>query len=529
MLRASPWLALAWSLWSAAPVRAQVLEVELADTRAVRAQKKYLVVVDGRPRLRGEPVGKVRAEDDGRVKWEESGPFELYVADLEHPEDVPYRWKDGYREAKTEARRVDIPSKDVLAIRMLAPELTLDNLAAEVRERRALSERLERARNACERGSDAWFDAHFVLLEKERRLQFLLERHGFEPAARALDGELERLAQAGAAAPRATRLAEALRSVRAAETPPRLTELAQTLSHGQTTFSLVTSTHVRLVHDQRLDAERARRLVGLAEEVIEGFRREFVDPYECPDLIPERPLVEFWLGPDADEEYAGYLEQYYGLSWGTPEEKRARMGNSAFYPTQDAAPEFLRYVRRAQEEDLPGFVVHHVGQLLARVHFDADLRDGWNQAFDPDWLQEALAYYLSLEYCGANTTTCTSLQNETVSGTAVARRRETNERPGAYLEALAREAARPLDPLVLRDYGELSDADCAKGWSLLRFLAADGPRGQDVLHSACRLSRKGATFLAEWRAELGRILGVEKGDPLAELERRWEQSLPKAR
>ena|SRR5688572_27971522 len=131
-----------------------------------------------------------------------------------------------------------------------------------------------------------------------------------------------------------------------------------------------------------------------------------------------------------------------------------------------------------------------------------------------------MGVYLSLEFLGVSTTSCVSLLDKTVGKAAELRRRSSHERPADYYSSLARESARPLDQLVLKQTGELSAADIAKGWCLLRFLAqGDGERGHEALHSACKLSREKPSFLEAWREQLRWLYAVSEGDPIRALER----------
>ncbi len=439
------------------------------------------------------------------------------MSDPSDAEDVPYERKQGQRVARVGARLVQLEAREVLALRMVAPYLTLDNLADEVRERRERIAELERRKKACEYGSKAWFDAQFLLLEDHRRLQVLLERYGFEPAARRLDKAVERLERAASDDPRWSRGREALDSFRERTTPASLEAAAEKISEGKDRFAVHASQHLLLVHDQRIDEGRARRLLTFGEEVIEGFRREFIDPHGCTDLIPDRPFAEFWFGPDEDEKFERYLEDYYRLSWGTEEERRHSLRFYGHYPTRGSPPEFLSYCRNP-ERDLLGLLAHRLGENLATLHFEAFLRDGYNLGFRQDWLEETLGVYLSLEYVGASTTQCTALLDDTVGRAAPQRHRERGERPADYYRYLSA-FARPLDLLVLKRTGELGTADIAKGWCLLRFLArTDGERGQEVLHSVSRLSRERGRFLVDWREELRWFYSVSEGDPIQALE-----------
>jgi hypothetical protein len=511
------------SLFLLAPAiaRAQVVEVEVRERAAVRGSSQYLLELDGRLVLRGEPVYRVEPDQDGRIGWSEWG-FELFVGDLDEPEDVPYTWKKDERVPRSKARLAEIPAKHLVSIRMVAPYLTLGNLADEVRERRTRIAQLERRRAQAQPGSDAWFDEHYLLLEQHRRLQILLERHGFEPAARKLDPEVRRLSGEASADPRWTRSQEALGSILPREVPARLEEVAARISGGSDRFAVHESRHLRLVHDPRIDVRRARELLTLGEEVIEGFRREFVDPFECPDLIPERIFSEFWFGPDDDAKYARYYEEYYGMSWGTPEQKARSLRWYGTYPARGSPPEFLSYCR-APWRDLAGLIAHRIGDQLESIHFEARLRDGYKPG--QDWLQEALGLHVSLELFGASTTACVSFE-EVSSSKGTSRARTWNERPVDYFRSLASASALPVDQLVLRNLAELDAQDVAQGLSLMRFLLADGARGQDVLHSATRRAREPRTFLSSWREDLRWFYAVEEGDPLEAMEGLWRASLP---
>jgi hypothetical protein len=302
------------------------------------------------------------------------------------------------------------------------------------------------------------------------------------------------------------------------EAPLELMKVSAAVSGEQDEFFVQQSQHIRIVHDGRLTDSRVVQLLTFGEEIIEGFRREFVDPFECADLIPDRPFAEFFFGPDEDAKYERYYVEYYGLSWGSDAAKAHRLTLRGTFPFRTTAPEYLTYYRHP-EQDLVGLVAHRLGEQLSSIHFDARLSAGENPGSQPDWLREALGVYMSLEYLGANTTSCTAFLDTTVGKAADIRRRQYDERPSDYYRYLAEVCARPLDQLVIKSTGELGTADTAKGWCVLRFLAQeDGERGQHVLHSACKNSREKTRFLEGWRAELRGFYAVPEGDPIRTLE-----------
>jgi hypothetical protein len=502
---------------------AQIVELELRDEKALHGQDKCALEVDGRWLVRGEPLYAVRPEPDGTIPWERWN-FELFLADLDEPEDVPYTWKNEQREPRSKARFLEARTTEVLAIRMLAPDLTLENLRDEVRARAAETAVHERSWKDEKKGTPGWFDALYRLLEHQRRRQLLLEHHGFEPAARELDDEMRKLEALAAADARWTRGQEALASVHTVETPERLSAIATDIAGSRDRFVVQESRHLRLIHERCLDPERARALLRIGEEVVEGFRREFVDPFEPPDLVPARIFSEFWFGHGPDEDFVRYLEQYYGYSWGTPEEKARALEPIGRYGFR-AKPGVFLSMYKHPGHDLVGLIAHRVGEQLAAIQFEARLRDGYqpHQA----WLDEAVGMHLAFELTGARSMYCCSSSQASVSAIEV-RTRDRSERPASYFLSLARSNPRSLEQLLLRDLVELGPADAGMGWSLLRFLQEDGRRGSAALHAAARLARERATFLAGLREELRGLYGppADAGDPIADLERRWRASLP---
>jgi hypothetical protein len=90
--------------------------------------------------------------------------------------------------------------------------------------------------------------------------------------------------------------------------------------------------------------------------------------------------------------------------------------------------------------------------------------------------------------------------------------------------AIALELGRPIDQLARKSLFELDDADLAKSWSFLDYIArAEGKPGQLWLRSAGEHSHNDKTFLAEWRTDAARILGVGEADAFKAMDARWRQ------
>jgi hypothetical protein len=519
---------LAWALLLtpllALPGLAQIVEVEVRAEKAVRAQRPYLIERGGRTFLLGEPRWALERDEAGQPVFPAEGFFELdlFVADPEHPEEVPYVWKGERREARWGTREAALPREVLVGIRVLTASLTLETLAADVRARQARIAALERRRAGLPRGSEAWHDAHYLVLDLHRRLQLVLERHGFAAAARALDAEVAKLAKEAGRDPRWARGADARSEFRRLDPPERLVEVAAALSGP--TFTLYESRHLRLVSDGRTDAAEARALLALGEEIIEGFRREHVDPTPLPDRIPERVFVEYWFGPDDDASFVRYYEDYYGLSFGTPEQKEAQRGGRGRYDLLGTPRVALAYYRLGHFDEPRRFFVHRLGDVLAGVHYSDWLGDGHLPRLA--WLTEAGGIETAFEFLGLLGEPCISRRLDS-SGKAEARPRAWNEHPRAHQLALARACPKPLGQLLQRDLLELGHADLAKGWSLYRFLLEDGARGMGLLTAAGRLARDPATFEHSFAAEVARTYGFRAEDePLAQLERRWLAWLP---
>ena len=163
--------------------------------------------------------------------------------------------------------------------------------------RRQQLDDLREARDDQDKTTAAWAALHVRLVTGMERLEGWLLRTGFARAATELSkerGKLEKRVRDDAIRARGER---ALESVKEIDVPAELVALAEEVSDGRDTFLAMESQHLRVYFTDELSAREVTHVMRFGEEVIEGFRAEFVDPYlaeDYPDTIPDDVFCE-WL------------------------------------------------------------------------------------------------------------------------------------------------------------------------------------------------------------------------------------------
>lgn len=266
-----------------------------------------------------------------------------------------------------------------------------------------------------------------------------------------------------------------------------------------------------------------RAAMHFGEEIVEGFRTEFVDPYlasDYPDRIPEGVFCEWLFVPNDNAKYEGYTNGLWQVSWERNREERLAMGGGRMNGSTNRA---YRFFRKNHQLDLEALVCHALGHALAGVHYGAERGN-----IQQDWLSEGVAYYLSFEFLARNGVTCKAFDIER-SGYV---RREVAREAGEKTIGVARremynqvalQNGRPIDQLALRDLVVMDDADLAKAWSFFDYVARkEGEAGQRWLRSAGEHANDRQTFIANWRKDAAAILEVDPGRAFKAIEERWK-------
>ena len=501
---------------------AQLLAVIFKDPKDANKYKEHLVSFRGTQVIVGEPFKGVTIDfEKNEITKSADKPLEFLVADSGDPSKVPYKFEGDVKVVSIKKQLVSIPGLQVEELQYYDRSNNLVGLAADYADKKALIDELEKERDACARNSPEWMSAHRRAVSAMERLRSWLDESLFADAAKKVGQEIlrerkqidEALAARGIAAKA---------SIKPAPTPETLVTAAQEISGGADKFKVQESLHARIVYRDGIPDARVHELLVLVEEIIEGFRVEFVDPYAdaaFEDHIPERMFVEWWFGPDDIDKHDRYYTDFYGQNWG--DKKKERLETKGTGARRSMGPAFLHYWRTDEFEDLEGVVAHNLGHTLSSVHYDKT-REGSAQP----WLNEAVGYYLAFEWLGRNSVSCKAFAKDSVYAHQVKKEGEKTLQEGLrdWFNALAVESGPAIDRLATKSLFEMGDADLAKSWSFYDYLARKtGKQGQQFLRAACNTERAGKTFINDWRAKSEEIFEIKGQDVFTWLDKRWRE------
>ena len=527
------------ALFGASGAMAQIVQVDFKDAKAAKRYKKALALVNGEQVLLGEPVegGGFWREETGHgsvLHYQGAADNDLFLLDARDPSKIPYKInRKGEKEPAKKSSVLSVRGKDIKALRLFHPTETLETLAREYTYRLARVEKCEDARDEHKRGSKAWFAAHHLLLGSyERTISWLTSYSFTEAAAPLIKTRLKEQRQVAKEAV-TLRAAAARNSVKVIGATDDLQDAVEKIEDDSHVFRVQESQHLRVIYFARFSDERISELMRHAEKVIEVFRNQFVDPYlgsDFEDQIPEGIFQEFYFGPSDIHYHERFVEAYYGFIWGDDANKKRHRDSSGsrFAPDSSLCLDIWRV---PEIEDMEGLITHGLGHSLADFHFH-----GGAAGMQQPWLEEGLGYYLSFELLGRNSVTCSAFD----PGTYVRRAKEEGKKEIGLsyretLNAMAREYAPRIDRLLLKQLYAMEDADLAKSWSFLDYVAADmGVTGQRWLRACCRLAHNRDTFMAELRKYTEDLYGQPdaEGSPSEYqagkdvfdfLDKRWKQ------
>ena len=491
---------------------AQILVVRFKDEKVAKRYKKHLTPYGGESVLLGEPVvGGGIVIRDNNIQYRGPNPDprandqnEFFVLDHKNPETVPYEIEDGEKVSKSRKAVVAIPGADIENLSFFMRSEDLYSLAREFRFRRGRVDKNRSERDECAKGSAEWFRKHRLLVLEYLRLRSWLNEISFTEVAKKLQKEIDKEQTISKKEALDARWKTAAASVHDADTPEALTEASQAITGGATKFHVQESQHVRIVHLEELSHARVKGLLELAEELIEGFRVEFVDPYVAEDFedrIPDGLFIEFFFCRDEAEDHRRFIEEYYQGRVPDPARQAEMNGHRTL---RALMPKILEIWRYDETEDLEGLVLHGVGHALADYHFNSG-----PMAMNQPWIEEGLAYYASFEYTGRNSVTCKEFR-ESDYVKQVGKEGEKNMMGLRDIyNRTALEQGRKLDKIALLYLFDLESGDLAKSWSVFDWVAKElGKEGQLWLRAGCQAARTRDTFLAEWRTASQTVFGV---------------------
>lgn len=509
----------------AGPASGQILGVVLKDAKAAKSFEDHVVTLNGEPVVVGEAKEGIRYDAVKRlVTYSSNGRNVLFVADPGKPEEVPYKVKEGARVERSKKHVVAIDGADIARVMVLMADESLAGLAKEYGLRVRQIEELREARDDLDKTTVAWAGTHVKLVSTMSRLESWLLRTGFAQAATSLGKDREKLEKRVRDDALRARAEQAFASVHQIDPPEELVALAQQVSGGSDTFLALESQHLRVYFVDELSAGEMTAVLRFGEEVIEGFRAEFVDAYlaeDYPDTIPDGLFCEWFYVPNVDARYEAYTKGFYKVNWDQNREERLAMGGGR---SDGGASRPYRFYRKNRDLDLEAIFCHDLGHALAGVHYGGD-----RLAIRQDWLSEGVAYYLSFEFLARNGVTCKSFDAERAGYVHREHMRESGEktvgvaRRDLYNE-VALKAGRPIDQLALRDLVVMDDADLAKSWSFFDYVARkEGEAGQRWLRAAGQHAWDPKTFIANWRQGAAEVLEVDPSRAFKDIEERWKE------
>jgi hypothetical protein len=216
-------------------------------------------------------------------------------------------------------------SDDIAGVVLLLKDGTLATLAADYVDRKREVDGLFAARDVLKRDDAQWSEYHQQGVLALERMESWLRSMLYPAAADKLEKELVKQRKLAVVETAETRRAAAVASVAKGEVPDSLIEAAKEISGGSDKFSLQESQHCRIIYREGISDARVASLLQLAEEIISGFRVEFVDPYEdenFKDTLLDHQFAEWIFGYDDETKLDKYWSEYLGFNWDSHKEER---------------------------------------------------------------------------------------------------------------------------------------------------------------------------------------------------------------
>ena len=498
----------------ALPASADIIAIRFKTPKDAAKFKDISVIRGGEPMVVGEKLVRENSASNNEVT-------ELILANQDDPTKVPYKLD---KEGKPDGIKntVSIRAAQIAGTILLVKDGTLLSMAQDYSDRRKEYTDAIAARDAQTKASPPWLAAHQLVLLRGEKLSKWLGSTAFPGAAEKLEKELAKERKVAADA-MAARLDEAKNSVQSEETPEDLVRIAMDISGGTDTFAVLRSKHCRIIYRSGIDELRVKELLILAEEIIDGWRVEFVDPYadaSYEDYIQDHTMIEWFFGDNDIPKSEKYLTVYYKYAW-DPKHKEESLQNAGHGLRRSVAPEYVHYWRTEDGSDLEGFIAHNLGHDLANIHFD---KRRMNMV--QDWLEEGSALYVALEWLGRNSVNCKAFAVDCKYAHEKKKAGEKTAQVGMrdWYNAVAVEAGSPIDRLALLTLFEFGDGDIAKSWSFFDWIAKkNGKQGQLFLRACCNASRTKTTFIKDWRAKAEEIFELMGQDVFRTLDEKWKE------
>jgi len=509
---------------SSAP--AQIMKIEFKDPKKAKNFRNHCIEINDELILVGEPKsGIVLDEERNVINYDGQKTNELWVADMDNPKACPYKLQKGEKVRAGSKAVATINGPDIKNISIFIRDQSLYGLSKEYLRRDDEIDDLRKQRDACKRGSTEWKSKQTALVQTMERMRSWLDQTLYSRAAKKLTREIEAEIKAAKEA-NAQRLELAKASIKLVPVPEDLVKSARDAYGDAVVFHQQESQHCRIVYREEIGDERVRGLLELAENVIEGFRVQFIDPYiseDYKDYIPDGLFAEYLFAPDDPSPYQQLLKKHYGVEL-DPRTRdllvAKRISGTPF--RRGKAPTYVRPSVTQEQTDLEGNVTHGLGHTLTNIHYNQDRANE-----SADWLYEGIGNWISLEYLGRNTVQCVSFD---VSKYAKKAKDGVTDESGLLMgtadiyHRLALEKGLELDQLALRRLSEFEDPDVAKGFSVFNHVAkTQGEKGQRWLRACCNAASVPGSFIPQWRKKSEELFEVTGQDIFRKLNDEWRR------
>ncbi len=505
---------------AAAP--AQIMKIEFKDPKKAKKFKDNCIEVNDELFLVGEPKSGIALDEEKNViKYDGQKTNELWVADMNNPKVCPYKVQKGEKVRNGANAVVAINGPDIKGISIFIADQSLYGLSKEYGRRDDEIDDLKKERDACKKGTPEWTAKQTSLIQTMERMKSWLAETLYSRAAKKVAREIE-TEQKAAKEARSQRLANAKASIKDGQVPEDMVRVAKEAYGDAVTFHAQESQHCRMIYREEIGDERVKALLELAENVIEGFRVQFVDPYvaeDFKDFIPEDLFAEWYFGPDDVNQNEQFLKKYFGISFEGPH--RDRLLKAAGHPARRGKVN-VHCWRVGEQGDLEGMITHNLGHDLVNIHYNQDRSNDV-----ADWLYEGVGNWLSLEYLGRNSVSCFTFDTAKYAKKA---KENSGDESGLLLgtadiyHRLALEQGPELDALAIRKLAEFEDPDVAKGFSVFNFIAkTQGEKGQRWLRACCNAANVPGSFIAQWRKRSEELFQVTGADVFKKINDDWRK------
>jgi hypothetical protein len=524
--------ALCWGA-SAIAAPAQIFEVVFKDEKTASKYSKHMVEIDGRARFLGELRAGATYTPGKGTNFDRAGRSEWFLPNAKDPSSLPYKVTDGVITKAIKKQVGGVQNAHIAAINLFAPNSSWFAIGEEYEQRMKRLGELELARDQETEGESSWQVKHQILLEELEQTRVWLGGFGFSGAMDTIAREMKKQTKVVGREAAIQREKRAMLGIGDAQVAEDVNTSAEQWAAGHK-FKMQQSQHCRITYHEGIPDGAVATSLKMAEKAILGFRARFVEPYlseTFPDRIPEHVFIEWYFGPDDMAAHEKMYEEHFGMIWGP--EKVQRMASEGSRNRRGGEnPDWLYYWRNTSQEDPAGKVANNLGVTLATIHYGT----GFTKV-SMDWIEEAVGYWVSLEFLGRNVVTNKAFDwskddpERTVSGGG---KKEEDEKKTVgegvvqagertlYLQSALGEGA-PFSALMTTRLFDMRRGDVAKSWAMFEFLVRQDPKNSQIfLREMARFAREGGDFQGKLRKRAEELFEVKGEDVFRKMDRDWE-------